>query len=590
MRNTIVAVATATLLTSVTSAHAVLTLGGPAPLSNLAGTDNPDTEFDSTRIPSVTGDGRGNWVAVWEGVERRDLFGHDSEIYVVTSSDNGNSWTTPLTVNNDAATDTITDGGDSSPLIVTDRGGTWVVVWRRGLPRTARSVDNGNTWSTPVLVDGAFGHCSLATDGGAVWLVASDSGSGQALLSRSTDDGQSWSAVPGFASGDPTNFYDDRNPALATDGNGNWVVIWLRGLAVVASSSSDNGLTWTSPTQVGLVGIWNSLTQQLATDGNGRWVAIWETLPSWSVELTFAVSTDNGATWTPQRFLLPNALEQGNDLDASLEVSSDGTFYVGFFHEHGGLSGKDPDVFFARSVDGGMNWTTPAAINLLGGSDGAAEDYSQRLGYDGAKDWVAVWTSTNDLGGTIGTDRDVLFARGRDDCPPQPADDCAVPTQPGRSRLTMRDGRMDKYSWQWAAGEETTRVDLGDPTGASSYVACLYAEIEGTRRAIFEADATGGATCGAAPCWTATATGFVYRDPEGRNGAVRSLSLAAGPAGAARIQLRANGLALGVPRLPLPQTSAVLAQLINTENGKCWEAEFSTPTLNDGARYKAASE
>jgi hypothetical protein len=51
----------------------------------------------------------------------------------------------------------------------------------------------------------------------------------------------------------------------------------------------------------------------------------------------------------------------------------------------------------------------PAALNTNAGSDTGDDDYPQ-VTTDGAGSWVAVWDSYDSLGGTIGTDYDILFA------------------------------------------------------------------------------------------------------------------------------------------------------------------------------------
>src|SRR3990170_6286600 len=99
---------------------------------------------------------------------------------------------------------------------------------------------------------------------------------------------------------------------------------------------------------------------QLTTDGAGNWVAVWE--------------------------------------------SSD---------DLGGTVGTDKDILVARSTDNGVSWTLPAKLNSNAGSD-SGDDYRPQVTTDGAGNWVAVWGSTENLGGTIGTDWDTLVARSTD--------------------------------------------------------------------------------------------------------------------------------------------------------------------------------
>ena len=80
----------------------------------------------------------------------------------------------------------------------------------------------------------------------------------------------------------------------------------------------------------------------------------------------------------------------------------------------GGTIGADGDILVARSTNAGATWTAPVALNTNAGSDAGVDLYSQ-LTTDGLGAWVAVWQSRDSLGGTIGTDSDILVAHSADD-------------------------------------------------------------------------------------------------------------------------------------------------------------------------------
>jgi pimeloyl-ACP methyl ester carboxylesterase len=142
-------------------------------------------------------------------------------------------------------------------------------------------------------------HPTLATDGSGVWLAAwwSDAelplgdGVGSVLIARSFDDGASWTPpVPlvvqnGGASGRLGQ------PQVATDGRGNWIVVWdsvvdpwsnvSEEQDVYVSRSTDNGLSWTTPQALNTnfededpLGF--DVGPRIATDGTGRWIGVWE--------------------------------------------------------------------------------------------------------------------------------------------------------------------------------------------------------------------------------------------------------------------------------------------------------------------------
>ena len=75
----------------------------------------------------------------------------------------------------------------------------------------------------------------------------------------------------------------------------------------------------------------------------------------------------------------------------------------------GGTIGTDNDILVARSTDNGATWSAPVALNTNATTDAGADNFPQ-VTTDGAGKWVAVWTSDENLGGTIGTDLDILVA------------------------------------------------------------------------------------------------------------------------------------------------------------------------------------
>ncbi|MDH5307552.1 MAG: glycoside hydrolase, partial [Myxococcales bacterium] len=130
-----------------------------------------------------------------------------------------------------------------------------------------------------------------------------------------------------------------------------------------AQSGSSGSSRWSVPVPLNTnatTDVGEDFRVQLTTDGAGIWVAVWES---------------------------------NDDL--------------------GGTIGTDSDILFSRSLDDGLTWTDPAALNTNAASD-TGFDGLVELTTDGAGIWVAVWESNDDLGGTIGTDDDILFSRSTD--------------------------------------------------------------------------------------------------------------------------------------------------------------------------------
>ncbi len=315
-------------------------------------------------------------------------------------------------VNSDAATDTEFDIDQKSAIGVGND--TWIVVWRSfGEPGSALGED---------------------TD---------------LFFARSTNGGSTWSpvlALNSTAATEELNVFDDE-PDIATDGAGNWVVVWesnndlgdtIDGDRDILVATSDNdGLTWSVPaalnTNAGTdmpaqAGDWSPT---VATDGNGTWIAAWETTDSQGdtiggdQDLLFARSVNNGATWSAPAVLNSTAAgdlddpDNGNfTLDEDVQIVSGGAgLWLAVWHSTIALTkdtGTDADIFMAWSTNDGVSWSDPEPLNTNAHTDGDATDWFARVATDGAGNWLAVWQSFGNLGGTIGTDSDILCSRSVD--------------------------------------------------------------------------------------------------------------------------------------------------------------------------------
>ncbi len=106
------------------------------------------------------------------------------------------------------------------------------------------------------------------------------------------------------------------------------------------------------------------------------------------------------------------ASDSGGDGDPQVTTDGAGN-WVAVWHSRdslGGTIGTDRDVLVSRSADAGATWTDPVPLNTNAGSDSDDDDYEPQVTTDVTGNWVAVWTSWDSLGGTIGTDTDILFA------------------------------------------------------------------------------------------------------------------------------------------------------------------------------------
>jgi Neuraminidase (sialidase) len=279
----------------------------------------------------------------------------------------------------------------------------------------------------------------VTTDGAGNWVAVweSDDNLGgvgtdtNVLVSRSTDNGANWTTAAALNSNAMTDSGWDGWPQVTTDGAGNWVAVWssdedLGGIGtdsdIFVSRSADNGANWTAPAALNAYAATDSESDsapQVTTDGSGNWLAVWHSrydIGSIGTDrdILMSSSTDNGANWTPPAALNANAATDTGD-DRLAHVATDGAGeWVAVWRSDenlGGTIGIDRDIFFSRSTDNGATWTPPAVLNTNAATD-SETDYEPKVTTDGAGNWVVVWNSYDDLGGTIGTDADFLVAAG----------------------------------------------------------------------------------------------------------------------------------------------------------------------------------
>ena len=384
-----------------------------------------DANLGSDAEPQLTTDGQGAWVTVWRSSSFFVPTRTDYDILVARSADDGATWVGQAELNSYADSDA---DGDYAPQLTTDGQGNWVATWQ--------------SWHS---LGGTLG-----TDA-------------DILMARSTDDGVTWTDAAALNTNAASDTGDDALPQLTTDGQGLWIAVWrskdslgdtIGGVDfdILLARSTDAGVTWTDPAPLNTNAASDECEvddetgevqrcddderPQLTTDGAGTWVAVWEywgPCTSWppiascrfELDLRVSHSTDGGATWSPPAALNTNAASDDSDDNAPqvthglVGVGGQPTWVATWWQSKDWDSsaplGPDADILVARSTDGGVTWTDPAALNTNAATDGnGVHDTWPQLTTDGQGSWVAVWQSSNSLGDTIGTDFDILLARSTD--------------------------------------------------------------------------------------------------------------------------------------------------------------------------------
>ncbi len=246
-------------------------------------------------------------------------------------------------------------------------------------------------------------------------------------MRRSTDGGANWSPISMIYSIPPGGSNSIGVPSAVVDKTTGkvFVLFMLNDSDVMVSSSSDDGLTWTAPTDItssvkvtasgnpnpaaypdtpwGLYDVSSGHAIQLQNGPYAGRILVsanhgleGDDVDSWS---NVIYSDDHGQTWH-----LGGGLDQSNPQNSrttenSMVELSDGSIYMSIrYYQSPAYKG------FARSTDGGMTWTNVAADPNL--PTGLVQDSTLRLdantlllsapeGPDGTRHQMTIWVSHN---------------------------------------------------------------------------------------------------------------------------------------------------------------------------------------------------
>lgn len=158
-------------------------------------------------------------------------------------------------------------------------------------------------------------------------------------------------------------------------------------------------------------------------------------------------------------------------------------------------------------------------------------------------------------------------------CPSTPSSGCAAGA---KAKVLVKkhatDSTKDKMIWKWQNGT-IQAADIPSPIDQTDLAVCLY-------------DNDGNVLGGSLPkgtLWTTNSKGdFQYKDLALSASGMQKIKIKFSKP---FIKVKGKGSGLDMPALPL--TTPVTAQLVNLDNGMCWESEFTTFKISDDGKFKA---
>jgi len=195
-----------------------------------------------------------------------------------------------------------------------------------------------------------------------------------------------------------------------------------------------------------------------------------------------------------------------------------------------------------------------------------------------------------------------------------PAGSCVLAphsTCDASSDSLLRIAKLAPASWDrilWKGRGYAASGDFGDPRAVHDYTLCLWDESGGTPTLTFRATAPADGTCGTRDCWRLTRKwssengsryGFKYGDPQRTPDGIAGITLrhlttlrhwAADWPLAIRLQGIGEHLSDRPLGLPLPPLNLPLRAQLQMRDGRCWEAVYSTASLNSPQIFRAEAD
>jgi hypothetical protein len=286
-----------------------------------------------------------------------------SALRVVTSSDDGKTWTAPVTV-----TDGDVFGSHSFHALHASPDGSLYVAWlgKPDTPADSAKAGKGAS-STPMASAKSSGHdmASMSGMSGMSGDMAGMHAASASWITRSTDGGKTWSPRVRVDMGEACPCC---RTGLATSKDGTLYMSWRHVFSggirdIVVARSNDHGATWSEPVRVH-ADDWKfdacpHAGPAIATDDNGTLHVTWWTGKEGSAGVFYAQSTDGGKTFAPA---IPLGVAQySRPAHVQMALASNNRVVVTW--DDG--TKQVPQVVVRVSHDGGAHFSDPSVLSAV---------------------------------------------------------------------------------------------------------------------------------------------------------------------------------------------------------------------------------
>lgn len=181
--------------------------------------------------------------------------GADS-LYLLRSTDEGATWSSPILVRQGTGSGSASWGFVHSDVDINSRIIIVYCPWDSSSMQFARSMDNGDSWTTTEInsVGTVFNPAVLPVGDSEVFVFAQSVEDDGLVYKKSSDSGSTWSHSWLSIQANHGNGYADPSPALGNDGT---IYVAFRGAAIFTTlsddlreyvaMSADGGQTWSFP-------------------------------------------------------------------------------------------------------------------------------------------------------------------------------------------------------------------------------------------------------------------------------------------------------------------------------------------------------